>query len=50
VFLIVAEDGNCQTEIICFCLLITEDKDSFTWFLETFRANNPQTHEIHHDR
>jgi zinc finger SWIM domain-containing protein 3 len=43
VFLIVAEDGNCQTEIICFCLLITEDKDSFTWFLETFRANNPQT-------
>jgi zinc finger SWIM domain-containing protein 3 len=23
--------------------LTTEDKDSFTWFLETFRANNPQT-------
>jgi zinc finger SWIM domain-containing protein 3 len=43
VFLIVAEDGNCQTEIISFCLLTTEDKDSFTWFLETFRANNPQT-------
>jgi hypothetical protein len=42
-FLIVAEDGNCQAEIICFCLLTTEDKDSFTWFLETFRANNPQT-------
>ncbi|KAH0821101.1 hypothetical protein GEV33_001690 [Tenebrio molitor] len=38
-----AEDGNCQAEIICFCLLTTEDKDSFTWFLETFRANNPQT-------
>lgn len=26
VFLIVAEDGNCQTEIVCLCSLTTEDK------------------------
>nr|CAH7740164.1 unnamed protein product [Callosobruchus chinensis] len=36
----VAEDGNCQTEIVCLCLLTTEDKNSSTWFLETFRDNN----------
>nr|CAH7748559.1 unnamed protein product [Callosobruchus chinensis] len=40
VFLIVVEDGNCQTEIVCLCLLTTEDKNSFKWFLETFRDNN----------
>lgn len=43
VFLIVAEDSNCQTEIIAFCLLTNEDKDSFTWFIETFRTNNPKS-------
>nr|CAH7734861.1 unnamed protein product [Callosobruchus chinensis]CAH7736672.1 unnamed protein product [Callosobruchus chinensis]CAH7748879.1 unnamed protein product [Callosobruchus chinensis] len=26
VFLIVVEDGNCQTEIVCLCLLTTEVK------------------------
>lgn len=41
VFLIIVEDGNCQTEIVCVCILASEDKESFTWFLETFKRENP---------
>lgn len=39
-FLVVCEDGNCQTEVIAFCLLCNEDEESFCWFLEEFKAKN----------
>ncbi|XP_031330058.1 uncharacterized protein LOC116161019 [Photinus pyralis] len=41
VFLIIVEDGNCQTEIVGVCILASEGRQSFTWFLETFKSENP---------
>ncbi|KAJ8966430.1 hypothetical protein NQ314_003528 [Rhamnusium bicolor] len=34
------KDGSCQSEIVAICLLVTEDKENFEWFLNTFKSKN----------
>lgn len=41
VYLMLCEDSNGQSELICVCLLVTEDSASMTWMLDTFKKRNP---------
>ncbi|KAB0801861.1 hypothetical protein PPYR_04047 [Photinus pyralis] len=50
VFLIALEDRNCQIEIVSLCVLTTMDKESFTWFLKTFRPQTELTKSIMTDK
>lgn len=43
VYVIVAEDGACETEIVAICLLTTEDQRTLSWFVTTFKETNPAT-------
>lgn len=40
VFVLMAENGNGQSEVIGIGLLVNEDKKTLKWFFETFRFQN----------
>ena len=45
-YLMLCEDSNDQSEIVTVCLLVTEDKDSMTWMVETFKNHNDEWKRI----
>ena len=42
VYLMLCEDSNGQSEIVCVCLLCCEDTNSMTWMMETFKKYNAE--------
>ena len=42
VYLMLCEDSNGMSEIICVCLLVSEDANSITWMLEALKQHNIQ--------
>ena len=45
-YLMLCEDSNGQSEIVTVCLLVTEDKDSMIWMVETFKNHNDEWKRI----
>ena len=45
-YLMLCEDSNGQSEIVTVCLLVTEDKDSMTWMVATFKNHNDEWKRI----
>ena len=39
-YLMLVEDSNGQSEIVAVCLLVTEDANSMTWMVDTFKKYN----------
>ena len=46
VYLMLSEDSNGQSEIICVCFLVSGDSDSLKWMIETFKCRNSATNKI----
>lgn len=40
-YIMLTEDGNCQSHIVGIGLLVSEDKDSLSWLFSTFKEENP---------
>jgi len=40
VFVMVCVDSNGQTEVVAACILVTEDAQSITWMMNTFKQHN----------
>ena len=45
-YLMLAEDSNGNSSIICTCLLVSEDKESISWMITTFKKRNPRWRDI----
>ncbi|XP_043279783.1 uncharacterized protein [Venturia canescens] len=41
VYLMVVEDSEGNTEIVAVCILVNEDAESMTWFLQAFKKIHP---------
>ena len=46
VYLMLCEDSNGLSEIVCACLLVSEDANSMTWMMEALKQNNVQWKNI----
>lgn len=42
VYLMLCEDSNGMSEIVCVCLLVSEDATSMTWMIEALKQHNVQ--------
>ena len=40
VYLMLCEDSNGMSEIVCVCLLVSEDTNSITWMMEALKQHN----------
>ena len=45
-YLMLAEDSNGNSSIICTCLLVSEDQESISWMIATFKKRNPRWRDI----
>lgn len=46
VYLILNEDGNGESVVVCIGILVQEDASSLEWFLESFKSQNPFWNKI----
>ena len=40
-YLMLAEDSNGNSSIVCTCWLVSEDQESISWMITTFKKRNP---------
>ena len=40
IYILLCEDSNGMSEVVFVCLLVTEDQESITWMLDTFKKRN----------
>jgi zinc finger SWIM domain-containing protein 3 len=45
-YIMVCEDSNGQSEIVSVCLLVSEDADSITWMMNSFKERNSEWERI----
>ena len=45
-YLMLAEDSNGNSSIICTCLLVSEDQESISWMIATFKKRIPRWRDI----
>ncbi len=46
IYLMLVEDSNGESEIVCVCILVSEDSESIKWMLEMFQKHNSRWIDI----